>query len=137
MLRIMIQHGHTFSTGLEIRNISIRKAWQHWRKELKINCVVLKIALAEQSEVNNRTHTTMKVIKSELRAVIERVTEIEVNMFGEDKRLFVFENLDRDGNQCHYWVQNWECEDITDLLNSDNHTKINTGLKEHYRLANR
>ena len=80
---------------------------------------------------------SMKVIKSELRAVIERVTEIEVNMFGENKRLWVFENLDRDGNQCHYWVQNWECEDITDLLTNDNHTKINAGLKEHYRLANR
>jgi len=80
----------------------------------------------------NKKHR-MKIKNSILRAVVERVTEIEVNMFGENVRLFVFENLDRDGDPCKYWVQNWECEDITDILNSDNHRTIKDALSEFYK----
>ena len=77
----------------------------------------------------------MKIVKFNLRAVVERVTEIEVNMFGENTRLFVFENLDQKGVPCKYWVQNWECDDITDTLNNDNHRTIKNALYEHYKSA--
>ncbi len=73
----------------------------------------------------------MKIVTFHLRAVIERVTEIEMGL----RRLFVFENLDRDGVCCKYWVQNWECEDITDTLNSSEHKRITDALHEHYKSA--
>jgi hypothetical protein len=77
----------------------------------------------------------MKVIESTLRAVIERVTEIEIPLYGENKRLFVFENLDRKGNPCKFWIQNWECDDITDTFSLDDRMKICAALREHYKCA--
>ena len=71
----------------------------------------------------------MKVTKSTLRAVIERVTEIEF----DSHRLFVFENLGQDGKPCDYWVQNWECDDITDSLDRDEHEQIKHVLAQHYK----
>jgi hypothetical protein len=75
----------------------------------------------------------MKIIESKLRAVVERVTEIEVYLFGEKKRLFIFQNLDQDGIPCDYWVQNWECEDITQSLNNDTHRLIKDTLFDYYK----
>jgi hypothetical protein len=77
----------------------------------------------------------MKIITSTLRAVIERVTEIEINLYGENNRLYVFENLDERGVACHYWVQNWECDDITDTLDYIDHKEIKNALYEHYKSA--
>ncbi len=75
----------------------------------------------------------MKIVNSKLRAVVERVTEIEINLHGEDKRLYVFENLNQDGIACDYWIQNWECDDITDTLDYKDCSKIMSVLHEHYK----
>lgn len=77
----------------------------------------------------------MKVIESTLRAVIERVTEIEIPLYGENKKLFVFENLAKNGHPCKFWIQNWECDDITDTFNLDDRVKISAALHEHYKCA--
>lgn len=74
----------------------------------------------------------MKIIDHSLRAVIERVTEIEVLLYGVNTRLYVFENLNERGIPCTYWVQNWECDDITNDIPNDTHTMIKNMLKEHY-----
>lgn len=75
----------------------------------------------------------MKIVNSKLRAVVERVTEIEVNLHGEDRQLYVFENLDHNGVACDYWIQNWECDDITDTLDYEDRSKIMSVLHEHYK----
>jgi hypothetical protein len=71
----------------------------------------------------------MKVIGSTIRAVVERVTEIELGM----RRLFVFEQIGKNGKSCDYWVQNWECDDITITLNYDEHKRIAEILHEYYK----
>jgi hypothetical protein len=71
----------------------------------------------------------MKVIKSELRAVIERVTEVQF----DGMRLFVFQKIGRDGKPCDYWVQNWECDEITQQLSYEEHKEITNFLHEHYK----
>ena len=73
----------------------------------------------------------MKVIKSKVRAVIERVTEVEFELFGEDKRLYVFENLDEDGKTCDYWFQNWECEDVTQFIDYEDQRNIINAVQHH------
>ena len=77
----------------------------------------------------------MKIIDSILRAVVERVTELEVVLYGERKVLYVFENLDKRGVPCKFWVQDWECDDITDTLPTDFVTYLQDSLKEHYKSA--
>lgn len=74
----------------------------------------------------------MKVIESSLRAVIERVTEIEIDLYGTPTRLFVFENLNKQAKTCGYRIQNWECDDITDSFNYDDQRRIMKSLQEHY-----
>lgn len=71
----------------------------------------------------------MKIIKSTLRAVVERVTEIEL----DSMRLFVFEHLNESGKPCDYWVQNWECDDITQQLDYDEHQHITHILHDYYK----
>jgi hypothetical protein len=77
----------------------------------------------------------MKVIKSKVRAVIERVTEVEFDLFGEDKRLYVFENLDEDGKTCDYWFQNWECKDVTQFINYDDQRSIINAVQHHCKIV--
>jgi uncharacterized protein YkuJ len=75
----------------------------------------------------------MKIVRSTLRAIIQRITELEVDLDGEDKRLYVFEKLDEKGVACDYWVQNWECENITDTLDHDDHKEIKKALYDYYK----
>lgn len=75
----------------------------------------------------------MKIIKSQLRAVVERCTEIEFHHEGQKKHLFVFENLDSRGVPYEQWVQNWECDDITHLFNYQDRKEITEALYEHYK----
>jgi hypothetical protein len=75
----------------------------------------------------------MNILKSHLRAIVERVTELEFHLKGERKRLFVFEHLDYKGVPCEFWIQNWECDDITDLFNRQEQKEIQDALYEHYR----
>lgn len=57
----------------------------------------------------------MKVVTSDLRAIIERVTEVKgsFELIGNNERIFVFEHLDSKGEPCKKWIQDWECNDIT------------------------
>lgn len=71
----------------------------------------------------------MKIVKHTLRAVVERVTEIEY----EDMRLFVFEDLDEKGCPHNVRIQNWENFDITRKLTRGEREEIANALYEHHR----
>lgn len=71
----------------------------------------------------------MKINSSTLRAIIERVTEIQ---YGED-RIFVFEYLDQKGCPHDVRIQNWECSDITSQFNRQEMKEIEEALYDHYR----
>ncbi len=71
----------------------------------------------------------MKIHNSTLRAVIERVTELEY----DNEMLYVFENLDKQGRPAKFWIQNWECDDITDQFNYNQQSQIAIALRDYYR----
>jgi hypothetical protein len=71
----------------------------------------------------------MKIHNSTLRAVVERVTELEF----DGQRLFIFENLDKQGRPAKFWIQNWECDDITDQFNYNKISQIAIALRDYYR----
>jgi hypothetical protein len=75
----------------------------------------------------------MNILKSHLRAVIERCTELEFHHKGQRKRLFVFEHLDSKGVPCDFWIQNWDTDDITHLFDYQEQKEITDALYEHYR----
>jgi hypothetical protein len=75
----------------------------------------------------------MDIVKSTLRAIVERCTEVEFHYKGQRKRLFIFEHLDSKGVPCNFWIQNWECDDITDLFNYSERKEITDALYEHYK----
>jgi hypothetical protein len=71
----------------------------------------------------------MKIVKSTLRAIIERVTEIVY----DDYRLFVFEYLDQQGCPHSVRIQNWECDNVTSQFNRQERREIEEALYEHYK----
>ena len=71
----------------------------------------------------------MKIVSTDLRAIIERVTEIEY----DGMRLFVFEYLDSRGVPHSQRIQNWECDDITKQFKYGERCDITKALYEHYR----
>jgi hypothetical protein len=71
----------------------------------------------------------MKICNSTLRAIIERVTEIQ---YGDD-RIFVFEYLDQKGCPHDVRIQSWECLDITSRFTREQQKEIEEALYEHYR----
>ena len=71
----------------------------------------------------------MKIVKSTLRAIIERVTEIVY----DDHRLFIFEYLDQRGCPHSVRIQNWECDDVTSQFNRKERREIEEALYEHYK----
>lgn len=71
----------------------------------------------------------MKIVKSTLRAIIERVTEIQ---YGDD-RIFVFEYLDQKGCPHGVRIQSWECDDITSRFTREQQKEIEEALYEHYK----
>lgn len=75
----------------------------------------------------------MKVINTDLRAVIERVTELEWHSEGAKIRLFIFENLGRNGNPCKQWIQNWECDDVTNQFSHKEQTEIFEAVNQHWK----
>ena len=77
----------------------------------------------------------MKVIASDLRAVIERVTEVKVyfESVGIDNRIFVFEQLDREGKPCKRWIQDWKCNDITRGFNQSELNEIFEEVRRYHK----
>ena len=71
----------------------------------------------------------MTIIKSTLRAVVERVTQIEWN----SSHIYVFEHLDEKGVAAERWIQNWECDDITNQFTRDEKEGIYYTLIEYYK----
>jgi hypothetical protein len=75
----------------------------------------------------------MKIIDTVLRAIIERVTELEWHSEGLRTRIWVFEYLDSKGNPHSRRVQNWECDDITDDFSSGELEEIYQVVTNHYK----
>ena len=77
----------------------------------------------------------MEVITSDLRAIIERVTEVKgsFELVGIDKRIFVFEHLDRKGGPCKQWIQDWECNDITRAFNQSELYEIFDEVQKYHK----
>lgn len=75
----------------------------------------------------------MKIIGTELRAIVERVTYIQFHIEGEKRSLYVFEHLDRNGVPYKQWIQNWECDDITDSLSPTEQKEIYDALYEQFK----
>ena len=77
----------------------------------------------------------MKVVTSDLRAIIERVTEVKgsFELIGIDERIFVFEHLDRKGEPCRQWIQDWECHDITRAFNQSELIEIYEEVHKYHK----
>lgn len=75
----------------------------------------------------------MKVLKSTLRAIVERVTQLEWHHQGDKIRLFVFEHLDERGVPAEQWIQNWNCDDVTLNFTRTERDEIYQTLEEYYK----
>ena len=75
----------------------------------------------------------MQIVDTILRAVVERVTEIHGVIDGDPTRLYVFEHLDKQGRPVETWIQNWECEDITNNLTWSERKEIFEAVENHYK----
>lgn len=80
----------------------------------------------------------MNVLSTDLRAIIERVTEIELELpttkgTVTHRRVYVFEQLGRDGTPCGSRIQNWECDDITNDLSSREREEIFEAVNKHWK----
>jgi hypothetical protein len=75
----------------------------------------------------------MKIINHTLRAVVERVTEVEWHHEGDKIRLYVFEHLGHDSTPAARWIQNWECDDVTDNFSLAEREEIYDVLKAYYK----
>jgi hypothetical protein len=71
----------------------------------------------------------MKIIDSTIRAIIERVTEINYN----NMRLFVFEYIDQKGRPHNTRIQNWECDDISKQFTNKEWEDIKYLIEDYYR----
>lgn len=71
----------------------------------------------------------MQIVSTTLRAIIERVTELN----WEEERLFVFEQLGKDGKPCAERIQNWECDDITNQFSREEREEIFKAVNNHWK----
>ena len=75
----------------------------------------------------------MKIVNSTLRAIIERVTELEWLHKGETLQIYVFEHLDERGVAAKQWIQNWHCDDVSHIFGYEERKKITETLYEFYK----
>ena len=80
----------------------------------------------------------MKVLSTDLRAIIERVTELELELpttkgTVTHRRVYVFEQLGRNGKPCGSRIQNWHCDDITNDLSSKERAEIFEAVSNHWK----
>ena len=75
-----------------------------------------------------------KIVKSTLRAIVERVTQLEwPSEEGHKIRLYVFEYLGQDGTPVEQRIQNWECDDVTSGFTRAELKEIYDTLEDHYK----
>ncbi len=56
-----------------------------------------------------------QVNESKIRAIIERVTELTIDLEnGNKKTVYVFQTIGSDGRSHGGRIQNWECDNITE-----------------------
>ena len=77
----------------------------------------------------------MKIVNTVLRAIVERVTQLEwPREHGDERfRLYVFDHLGRDGTPADRWIQNWETDDVTDNFSRTELREIYDAVDEHYK----
>lgn len=75
----------------------------------------------------------MKIVNSTLRAIVERVTELEWLHKGEKLHIYVFERLNEMGAAASQRIQNWRCEDIAHLFNYEERKEITETLYQYYK----
>jgi hypothetical protein len=74
----------------------------------------------------------MKILHTKLRAIVEKVSTIEVEIEGQITQLYVFEQLGENGKPYGYRIQNWECDDITHTLDWEDRERIMKALEHPY-----
>ena len=74
----------------------------------------------------------MQIVDTTLRAIVERVTEIHCLIDEELTRVYVFEHLDKQSRPAKTWIQNWECDDITNNLTWSERKEIFEAVENHY-----
>lgn len=79
------------------------------------------------------TKTKMKILNSILRAVVERVTELEWHHKGARLRLWVFEHLGKEGETVDQWIQNWYTDDITDTFDREEQKEIFAAVDSYHK----
>ena len=76
----------------------------------------------------------MRILQTKLRAIVERVSTIEVEIEGQIRHLFVFEQIGENGKAYGYRIQNWECDDITHTIDWEDRERIMEALGyPHYK----
>lgn len=80
----------------------------------------------------------MRVLSTDLRAIVERVTELEVELSTTGgtvthRRIYVFEQLGRNGKPCGHRIQNWRTDDITDDLSVEEQKEIFEAVENHWK----
>ena len=75
----------------------------------------------------------MKIVNTDLRAIVERVTELEWPHEGERLRLYVFDHLGRKGSPVGRRIQNWETDDVTDNFSRTELQEIYDVVDEYHR----
>lgn len=75
----------------------------------------------------------MKIVNTDLRAIVERVTQLEWPHEGERLRLYVFDHLGRNGTPAGRRIQNWETDDVTDNFSRTELHEIYEAVDEYYK----
>ena len=74
----------------------------------------------------------MRILQTKLRAIVERASTIEVEIEGQIRHLFVFEQIGENGKAYGYRIQNWECDDITHTIDWEDRVRIMKALGYPY-----
>lgn len=75
----------------------------------------------------------MKIVNYTLRAIVERVTQLEWHTEGNKIRLYVFEHLGENGTPVKEWIQNWECDDVTQRFTRAERKEIFDVVEDYYK----
>ena len=75
----------------------------------------------------------MKIVNSTLRAIVERVTQLEWPHEGTPIQIYVFEHLDRKGVPAAQWIQNWNTDDVTLNFTPAERKEIYDVVEDYYR----
>jgi len=82
-----------------------------------------------KSIVLNNDNITIN--SSNIRAIIERVTEVNVPEY--EHRLYVFEHLTYNHQVCYRRIQDWGSDDVTDEVSPIVRERIYSVLENYYK----